>query len=407
VADAGRKQIDSGDGRMNAFVTGGAPAPQRTWIVPRHAPLTPAPGGGSWFVTRYADAMSVLRNPLVGPTEPWTAIARVGQRAGRDFSGLANLLQGMLFSPNDPDHPGLRTLVRKALAQSGPAFAPDVVSAVVRDRLAAARRAGQVEAMEDICRAIPTAVMSNALGISPDTVKAIRKASLSIFPVYARALPLTVLAELEAHAIAAESAILDELATAEGALAALAELNRAGFGFPTRTLARYIFFLVLAGVETLTGLFGNMILLLHLNPGAREAVAADRQLVAPFVEEAVRYAGPMRQAAPRLAMADTTVGDHPVKKGDMLLVDLEQAHHDPAAFEYPERFDINREGPPNIAFGLGAHACLGAALGRLEARIFLDAMLDEPPMVPVKPDLEWERHVSFRRLRRLDVAFEA
>ena len=392
---------------MNAFVTGGAPGSQRTWIVPRHAPLTPAPGGDSWFVTRYADAMSVLRNPLVGPTEPWTAIARVGQRAGRDFSGLANLLQGMLFSPNDPDHPGLRALVRKALAQSAPAFAPDIVSAVVRDRLAAARRAGQVEAMEDICRAIPTTVMANALGISPNTVKAIRKASLSIFPIYARALPLKVLAELEADAVAAESAILDELARAEGALAALAELNQAGFGFPTRTLARYIFFLVLAGVETLTGLFGNMILLLHFNPGAREAVAADRQLIAPFVEEAVRYAGPMRAAAPRLALADTMVGEHPVKKGDMLLVDLEQAHHDPAAFEQPERFDINREGPPNIAFGLGVHACLGAALGRLEARIFLDAMLDEAPMVPVKPDLEWERHVSFRRLQRLDVAFEA
>ncbi|WP_442577924.1 cytochrome P450 [Mesorhizobium sp. ASY16-5R] len=392
---------------MNAFVTGGAPAPQRTWIVPRHAPLTPAPGGGSWFVTRYADAMSLLRNPLVGPTEPWTAIARVGQRAGRDFSGLANLLQGMLFSPNDPDHPGLRTLVRKALAQSGPAFAPDVVSAVVRDRLAAARRAGQVEAMEDICRAIPTAVMSNALGISPDTVQAIRRASQSIFPIYARALPLTVLARLEADAVAAENAILDELAKAEGGLAALVELNEAGFGFSTRTLARYVFFLVLAGVETLTGLFGNMILLLHLNPDARAAVAADRELIAPFVEEAVRYAGPMRQAAPRLAMADTMVGDHPVKKGDMLLVDLEQAHHDPAAFEHPERFDINREGPPNIAFGVGAHACLGAALGRLEARIFLDAMLDHAPMVLVKPDLEWERHVSFRRLQRLDVAFEA
>ncbi|MEQ1954014.1 cytochrome P450 [Mesorhizobium sp. CN2-181] len=392
---------------MNAFAAGGAPAPIRAWMVPRHAPLTPAPGGDSWFVTRYADAMSVLRNPLVGPTEPWTAIARVGRRAGRDFSGLANLLQGMLFSPNDPDHPGLRTLVRKALAQSAPAFAPDIVSAIVRDRLAAARRAGQVEAMEAICRAIPTAVMANALGIAPGTVHAIRRASQSIFPIYARALPLTVLAELEADAVAAESAILDELSKAEGGLAALVELNQAGFGFSTRTLARYVFFLVLAGVETLTGLFGNMIVLLHLNPAAREAVAADRQLIAPFVEEAVRYAGPMRQAAPRLALADTMVGDHPVRKGDMLLVDLEQAHHDPAAFPEPERFDIGREGPPNIAFGLGAHACLGAALGRLEARIFLDAMLDEAPMVPLKPDLEWERHVSFRRLRRLDVAFEA
>jgi len=391
---------------MNAFAAGGAPAPQPTWIVPRHAPLTPAPGGDSWFVTRYADVMSVLRNPLVGATEPWSAIARVGQRAGRDFSGLANLLQSMLFSPNDPDHQGLRSLMRKVLARSAPAFAPEVVSAIVRDRLTAARRAGRVEAMEDICRPIPTTVMANALGIAPSTVHAIRRASHSIFPIYARALPLSVLARMEADAVAAENAILDELSKAKGGLAALVALNSAGFGFSTRTLSGYVFFLVLAGVETLTGLLGNIILLLHLNPDAREAVAADRRLIAPFIEEAIRYAGPMRAVAPRVALADTTVRGQPVRKGEMLLVDLEQAHHDPAAYQNPERFDPYRDGPPNIAFGLGAHACLGAALGRLEARIFLDAMLDEAPLTPLNADLEWERHVSFRRLRRLDVAFE-
>lgn len=392
---------------MKALAAGGAPTRQGGWIVPRHAPPTKAPGGDAWFVTRYADAMSVLRNPLAGPIEPWIAIAQVGQRAGRDFSGLTNLLQGMLFSPNHPDHQNLRTLVRKTLAQSAPAFAPDVVSAIVRDRIGAARRTGRVEAMEEICRAIPTAVMANALGIAPGTVHAIRRASQSVFSVYARGLPLRLLVQLEADAVAAEAAILDELSRAESGLAALRALNDAGFGFSTRTLAGYVFFLVLAGVETLTGLLGNMIVLLHLNPDARETVAADRRLIPPFVEEAIRYAGPMRAPAPRVALEDTMVGGQPVRKGDMLLVDLEQAHHDPAAYRLPERFDLQREGPPNIGFGLGAHACLGAALGRLEARIFLDALLDEVPLAPIDLNLDWEPHVSFRRLRRLDVVFEA
>jgi cytochrome P450 len=314
----------------------------------------------------------------------------------------------MLFSPNHPDHPRLRQLIRQTLAKLGPRFAPETTGAVVRGHLAAAQKVGRVEGMEAVCRAIPTRIMTDALDLRPETVAAIRTASASIFAIYARGLPLRLLDALESDALAAEAAILEELAQARGGesgLAILASLNQAGFGFSDRTLAGYVFFLVLAGVETLTGLLGSMILLLHLHPDVRERVRADRSLVAPCVEEMIRYAGPMRFPAPRVALTDTELAGRPVRKGAILLVELEQAHHDPAAYDRPERLDPTREGPPNIGFGLGAHACLGAAIGRSEARIFLDAVLDGGPITPIDAEPDWEPHVSFRRLRRLDADF--
>ena len=87
---------------MNALVTGGAPAIQRTWIVPRHGPLTPAPGGDSWFVTRYADAMSVRERAA------W-ALGRIGP-------GAAPALESLKMAAA-ADNPRLARLAQQAIAR--------------------------------------------------------------------------------------------------------------------------------------------------------------------------------------------------------------------------------------------------------------------------------------------------
>jgi len=76
------------------------------------------------------------------------------------------------------------------------------------------------------------------------------------------------------------------------------------------------------------------------------------------------------QMVPRIAAADLHIGDTDIHQGDVVMMFYAAAHRDPAAFPDPDRFDPTRE-TRHLAFGLGAHFCLGAPLARLETRIAL------------------------------------
>jgi cytochrome P450 len=83
-----------------------------------------------------------------------------------------------------------------------------------------------------------------------------------------------------------------------------------------------------------------------------------------------------------------------IPHGASLIIDIESAHHDPEAYPDPERFDPAREGPPSLAFGVGAHACVGGALARLEAKALVDGLLRDHIILPVgdaklRPSRDW------------------
>jgi cytochrome P450 len=301
----------------------------------------------------------------------------------------------------------LRRLWRQGLDLLAPAFEPAIVAATIESKFREVRAAGRIEAMESLCRAIPTAVMAGALGLAPSCVSAIRRASASVFAVYQRGVSLRQLDTIDEDARIAQSEVMGELARArrEPSMGLSRLLTLMGAHFDDRALADYVFFFVLAGVETLTGLLGSMTLLLLSHPDQWQKLLAHPALTAPCVEEAIRFAGPMRRLAPRIAHKEVTLAGVIIPAGAIIAVELEQAHHDPAAFVQPETFDITRTGPPNMGFGVGAHACLGVSVARLEARQYVQALRAAGPITLLDEKPVWEDHTSFRRLVTLELKF--
>jgi cytochrome P450 len=351
--------------------------------------------------------MALQRHPDIGVWEPSLYISQLGRRSGRDYTGVTSLLRGMLFNPNHEDHSTLRRLWRQGLDLLAPAFEPAIVAAIIESKFREVREAGRFEAMESLCRAIPTAVMAGALGLAPSCVSAIRRASASVFAVYERGVSLRQLDTIDEDARIAQSEVMGELARArrEPSMGLSRLLTPMGDHFDDRALADYVFFFVLAGVETLTGLLGSMTLLLLSHPDQWQKLLAHPALTAPCVEEAIRFAGPMRRLAPRIAHRDVTLSGVIIPAGAIIAVELEQAHHDPAAFVQPETFDITRTGPPNMGFGVGAHACLGVSVARLEARQYVQALRGAGPIALLDENPVWEDHTSFRRLVTLELKF--
>ena len=123
--------------------------------------------------------------------------------------------------------------------------------------------------------------------------------------------------------------------------------------------------LLVAGHETTRSLIGNGLGLLLGDRAQWERLVDQTSLVRSAIEEVVRYESPVR-GQPRLLKHDTSLGDVELREGDMLFQMLNGANRDPADFEHPDAFKIDREPNRHIGFGFGTHFCIGAPLARVE-----------------------------------------
>ncbi|MFF0776249.1 cytochrome P450 [Nonomuraea wenchangensis] len=107
------------------------------------------------------------------------------------------------------------------------------------------------------------------------------------------------------------------------------------------------------------------------HPDQWRLLRADPALLEGAVEEFIRWTTPVLNMC-RAATRDTVLRGTPIPQGAQVLLMYGSANRDPAVFADPDAFDVTRKPGGHLAFGLGAHFCLGAALARLELRIFFE-----------------------------------
>jgi hypothetical protein len=150
-------------------------------------------------------------------------------------------------------------------------------------------------------------------------------------------------------------------------------------------VTQIVYSLLFAGHETTTGLISNALRQLLTHRHAWEEICRDASLIPNAVEEVLRFDSSVI-AWRRQATQAVEIGGVPVPAGANLLLLLGSANRDPAVFEDPERFDIHRRNArEHLSFGQGVHYCLGAPLGRLEARVVLEELSARLPGLRLVP----------------------
>jgi len=176
-------------------------------------------------------------------------------------------------------------------------------------------------------------------------------------------------------------------------------------------LARFLFG---AGQDTTSRLIAMGVKLLGEKPDLQQRLRQEPERIADFIEEVLRYDPPVKTSY-RLARKSTTIGGVDVPAGTVIAICLTAANNDPAHFEKPDAFDIDRPRlRDHMAFGRGAHTCIGAPLGRLESRVAIERLLARtrdihiserhhgPPNARV---YRYEPTYSFRSLSDLHIEF--
>jgi cytochrome P450 len=163
-------------------------------------------------------------------------------------------------------------------------------------------------------------------------------------------------------------------------------------------IASILFSLSFAGHETTTGLIGNLVRRLLEDPARWDRVADEPGLISAAVEETLRF-DPSVPVWRRVTTRPATLGGVELPEGAKLFLWLAATGRDPRVFPDPDGFDLDRpNADKHLAFGLGLHYCLGASLGKLEARLALEELTARYPRLRLveRQTLSFHPNISFR-----------
>jgi cytochrome P450 PksS len=193
---------------------------------------------------------------------------------------------------------------------------------------------------------------------------------------------------------------------ADDLLSALVQAEEAGERFSEDELVAMVFLLLVAGHETTVNLIGNGVLALLRHPEQLQRLRDDPSLLRPAVEELLRFDSPLETATERFTREDVTVAGVTIPQGSLVWAVLASANRDERQFADPDRLDVARDPNKHLAFGLGAHYCVGAALARMEGQIAIGTLLRRAPefRLAIEPGaLRWRGGLVLRGLRSLPI----
>ncbi|MFE9327686.1 cytochrome P450 [Nocardia sp. NPDC052278] len=360
-------------------------------------------GGEGWLVTRYEDVKQVLADPRFSR-------AAAVEREDIPRTTPEPARRNSLLTMDPPEHTRLRKLVVKAFTGRRVQALRPRAQQIVDERLDEIERSGPpADLVQLLALPLPVTVICEMLGVPPQDQHRFRNFSDTVLSTtaYTREQISTARAGLEAYltelvAQRREQPTDDLL----GALVAArddedrlseAELVNLGIG------------LLIAGHETTANQIANFTYVLLTEREHWELLCGRPELVPSAVEELLRYvqlgAG---GSFPRIATEDLELGGVGIRSGESVFVNTQAANRDETVFDDPEGLDLTRERNPHMAFGHGAHHCLGAQLARVELQVALRSLLQRFPTlhlaVPVD-EVPWKSGLLVRGPKALPVAW--
>jgi cytochrome P450 len=302
----------------------------------------------------------------------------------------------VLINSDPPRHTALRHLVNRAFTARRVAALEPMIRDLAEQLVAQLPAGEPVDLMPTLCEPLPITVVATLLGIAPDRRADFKRWSDAMV---ASADPSTLeqnLAEIAAmHEYFAEEVAAKRRAPADDLISLLVDANIDGNALEDWEAVSFCVLLLLAGNETTRSLLGCMLTTLSARPDLWAALRADPALADAAVEESLRYDSPV-QVLNRWTKRETEFHGHTIPAFANVAVAYAAANRDPAMFPEPDEYRLDRPTERHIAFGLGAHFCLGAPLARAEGRIVLQTLLERFDTVE-----RVEQPVRFQRASRV------
>ncbi|BBY78294.1 cytochrome P450 [Mycolicibacterium parafortuitum] len=268
-----------------------------------------------------------------------------------------------------------RNLVSAAFkSRSLARWEPEIVRPVVNGLIDEFLDKGEADLVRDFTFEFPTRVISRLLGLPEEDLPWFRQRAVELISYtvkYERAFEASAtlkdyfLTQIDKRRSAPTEDIIGDLVSAE----------IDGERLSDEAIYSFLRLLLPAGLETTYRSSGNLLYLLLTHRDQFDAVCADHELIAPAIEEGLRYETPLTTVQ-RFATEDTEIDGVEIPAGSVIDVCIGSANRDGTRWERSEEFDIFRKRLPHISFAAGEHTCMGLHLARMETRVAVETLLN-------------------------------
>lgn len=373
-----------------------------------------------WVVTKHADILEISRNNALYPSavRGTTLTSQSGDARARAITGTPHLVRS-LVQMDEPDHMKYRLLTQAWFMPANVRKREEDIRALAKqaaDNFAALP--GKCDFVKDVALHYPLRVVMNILGVPEEDFGRMLRLTQELFGAsdpdterFKAALSDEQFAQLLIGVVQDFTDYFEQIANDRRAnprddlatLLANAEID--GAPLPPFERTGYFTIIATAGHDTTSSSTAAAMWALATQPGLLERVRADLTLVPALIEEAIRWATPVKTFM-RSAAQDTELRGRQIKEGDWLMLCYASGNRDEEVFASSDTFDIGRTPNRQLAFGNGAHLCLGQHLARLEMRILFEELLPRLRSVRLDGEPRYVESFFVSGLKTLPIAFE-
>ena len=357
---------------------------------------------GLWLVTRWDDVTHVIKTPEVftAETEPSTLNRTFGKN---------------LLGSEGPYHQRIRSIIQPWFRNQAIGHYPaEIITPIATELIDAVASKGELELASEFAEPLSVRVLKRATGLG----EAVDEETLRrwFHELALGAANFEGDEEKQRVADAASQEVNDTVAPIlerlretpdDTLLSSMLHTEIDGERLSREEIQSNLKVMIVGGLQAASDLISLSTWALLSHPEQAERVARDLELVPAAVEEGARWHSPVGTST-RQATADTELAGVRLEKGALIAAVLSSANRDDRHWNDPDSYDIDSHRRPHLAFAGGAHVCVGALLGRQEARTGLRLLLERLPGLRLDPDRPaaisgWE----FRSPEHVHLLFDA
>jgi cytochrome P450 len=376
----------------------------------REQPIALDPRLGGWLIGRYRDVMALQRDPRLHSNRTAYVSAALSPELRALIAPLVSWYEEWMPMKDPPDHTRLRRLAAPAFQPRNLTRLERRIEQVVDRILDGVIEAGQMDVVRDFAFALPGIIIGDMIGLPEADHHLLLPWTHDIMDLLGANLNTaeSITSALRSHE--QMFAYLRDLVEdrrrrpVEGEiLSSLVSASDAGDRLSMDELLTMVANIIVGGYETTAHLIANGTLLLLSHPEQLAMLRDDPALIPGAVEEMLRFE-PSPSFNTRAVREAFEYEGHRFEPGQILYLIVIAANRDPERFADPHRFDITRQDNAHLTFGFGIHFCLGAALGRMEARIAFQRLLARlPGLTLAEQRIERLPSMAMRALEKLVV----